>query len=270
MIEYFAVYSGILTERKVNDMCRHSILTLIVAGLLISCSKEKESPAFLPEVQTIESSAGTLWILGKSEAKKRALLIHGLTTDHTQYFSFPPAYIPDYLWRNGWQIIFIDLQHTRDYIKLKEILTPQYRDYWQERLSKIYAFSEARFGKSEKFVVGGISWGGLHSLMAAALLPQISAYFALIPVVDISLLDSFAEIHLQNFSPSMELDKLKQVPGYLAWGGRDAVVNPSAVDKFASQIKESGARVELHRYNDIPHDTPEGLISDLNLWLEKL
>ena len=90
------------------------LLFLVSTFLLSACAKRADEPvpAFVSHIESIESPAGKVYVLGESTRIGQVLLIHGLTVDHGQYFHGQQARVVEKFWKMGFQVLLIDLPYT--------------------------------------------------------------------------------------------------------------------------------------------------------------
>ena len=71
-------------------------------------------------------------------------------------------------------------------------------------------------------LVGGISFGGLHSMIAAASVPRFNAWFAHVPVTRIALLTEFPSVgDVGRMNPFFDAPALSDTNGWISWGTAD-------------------------------------------------
>ncbi len=252
---------------------KFTLLCLVIC-LYMGCSyKDEPTPEFISQVKTYDTPAGTIWVLNDKPSLGQVVLFHGLTVDHNQYFHGQQARAVTKLWTEGYQIIFIDLPNTTvpfPYVKLKETLNETYLENWNDRIAHLLSYLDEKFGIPAKRTVGGISWGGLHSLMTAAAFAEFMNYFALIPVTDVKFLSGFNEIQVDSFSPYFRIEDLVPKHGFIAWAGRDSAVDPKASGDFVLKLVLAGADLTPQYHGTIGHEISEEMINQLCRWLDTI
>lgn len=191
------------------------LMFVSVVGLALSltaCSGELTPPLVFKTDYTIFQAAGT----------KRVYLMHGFRSSRHQYDIEPFKSFVDDLVAQGIEVVTFDTPYAyREYFLMDG--GANYRKMYKEQLETIVADVEANYGVKRSFS-GGFSFGGLHAMMANVLLPnKFEAFFAALPVTDISALKEMKNVNAHQFNPLLE--DMSQLTGMVSWGTNDERVN---------------------------------------------
>jgi hypothetical protein len=105
---------------------------------------------------------------------------------------------------------------------------------------------EASRGKRRQ-IVGGVSYGGLHAMMAFALTGRFDAWFASLPVTKLEALDELRPLGaVPSFDPFQETDMLRGSTGFIAWSHNDKRVNDRLAADLAQRIDGPGITAVQH------------------------
>jgi hypothetical protein len=116
---------------------------------------------------------------------------------------------------------------------------------------------------SRENIVGGVSYGGLHAMMAAATSDRFAGWFALLPVTRLDALAEFPGLDVPQFNPLNETAALGLLPGFLEWGTADDRVNWHLTSQLADHLKN----VRKTEYPGHAHETTQQNIDDLMAWI---
>ena len=144
----------------------------------------------------------------------------------------------------------------------------QYRDGFVSAINSMMNAVESSRGAAAKSIAGGISYGGLHSMMAAASNGRFAAWFSHLPVTRIDALAEFPLVgDVPRFNPFFDSDSLAQSVGWISWGTADTRVNGALTKSLAQQFSGSVSKVE---YVGQDHSTNPGNIADMVGWISTL
>lgn len=247
-------------------------LYLLLLLSCLGCGEAYKWPEFYSHIEEHQTDAGKIWVLNP-QGTRRVLLIHGMTTDHIQWCHDEPSGLVDHMWREGWQIIMIDLPATKgnSWQPLYDLLTPTYRGNFQHTVDTVFAYADTNLHPVTETIVGGISWGGLHALMTAAVEPSVSAYFTFIPVVDIIALHGFENYGLSNFAPANEIPYLATKKAFVYWGDADAVVDSNIQTSFVTTLQNyPNTIVEAHKQAGLGHALNDEMFNEAKVWVDAL
>lgn len=262
---------------SISKNLRNSVIGLgLSASLLMACQKPKEEnkaieePAIRPAL-TFPASPQDIFFYPAMTAipKARIFLAHGFGGDRMVYENYPFS---------GWRL---DLQ-LAGYEVVTYNLPPWKFEYFSRDGGLEYRLSYIQFLKwllrefeTEKGplpqIAGGISFGGLHAMMAVELLPgEFSAWFGGVPVVDYTALSELAGGSSEHFHPAERLDLLAATPGFLHYGEQDERVNYRLTIELIQQISQRPNFLSWQSLGPVGHaSTPENLQIILD-WLESL
>lgn len=224
-----------------------------MAILLISCSKKEPVPPLIFDTSYTRHES-TIASNGK-----RVYLIHGsLRYDRSQWDH--PIFKPfvDGLTSNGFEVITFDLPHFYSEYFFDGGLN--YRAKFEQQLRTIIENAELVHGHMNS-IVGGFSFGGLHSMIAMADISDIfTAYFAILPVVEMTALSELKNMPSSHFNPKNEVHILETKPGLISWGTQDFRVNyQHSIDLVNSMDQTKLTAIE---YVGLGHETTTQVVND--------
>jgi dienelactone hydrolase len=224
---------------------------------------------------TIEVAGRHADVYGKPTTG-RVFLFHGLNGNRT--FVHEPAFRPLLagLRARGWQVVVPDLPYdgrlTHQARAVRHALRSggmTYRATWTRYVSRLITAAEKRYGTTSRVMVGGVSWGGFHALMAACNDPRVTGYFAQTPVVDPRSLIEFSALPLADLTPWSGgcAQRLAAIPGYISWGGRDTRVGTTAVTRLMGALRGLKAPVVGREFPLMGHETPPEAAHGILSWV---
>lgn len=140
----------------------------------------------------------------------------------------------------------------------------RYRQRFTATLRALVIAMDAAHG-ARLNIAGGVSYGGLHAMMAAATVDRFSGWFAMLPVVRLDALAEFPDLDVPRFNPLNEAAALSRLPGFLTWGTADDRVNWHLTAQLADRIM--GENIHVIEYPSQPHETRPHNIADLMEWI---
>lgn len=208
---------------------RYLIIMLCVANAACS-SPSKQNSYFKDDSYVITNDS--------IKPAKRLYLIHGLRSSKEMWTKEPYKTFIASLDAKGIQTIAITLPYAQGAMfadgGMKYAL--EYKLFVASLLERI----NAKYGVADETLVGGISFGGLHALMAVELMPSaFNAYFAVVPVVGIGALDEFKGIQTPAFNPLANPRYLAAKPGLIIWGNQDMRVDYRLTQVLADNILDN-------------------------------
>jgi predicted esterase len=238
-------------------------MRLIILSLLIlvGCSKKESVPALQFD------TSYTLYSPTIASNGKRVYLIHGsLKYSRAQWEH--PVFKPfvDNLVASGYEVITFDLPHFySDYFYDGGL---NYRVGFQNQLRTIISNVETDHGVMDS-IVGGFSFGGLHAMIAMSDISDIfQAYFAILPVVEISYLTELKGMASSHFRPINEVSILETKPGLISWGTLDNRVNyqySKDLVNIMNPVTTTGIE-----YVGLDHTTSPEVVQDTIDWINNL
>ena len=125
-----------------------------------------------------------------------------------------------------------------------------YRIMWLQQFRRVVAWADRRYGQ-KRLMVAGISWGGMHAMLAACYDHDVAAYAVSSPVVDPDQLTEFSTDALTALNPNLNgcAPRLNALPGFVGWGDADTRVGDAPVESFLAADR----RVRSCRYHDLGH-----------------
>jgi hypothetical protein len=143
----------------------------------------------------------------------------------------------------------------------------QYREQFIAALNTIKASVETAHGPATKNIVGGISYGGLHAMMAAASTGHFTGWFAHLPVTRVDALTELSGVgDAKRFNPFFDVGSLKDTNGFITWGTADTRVNYLLTVALASQM----GSVIGQPYPGQDHYTNATNVADMRTWVAGL
>lgn len=171
------------------------------------------------------------------QVQKRLIFLHGIDGSHRDIITVPGyKALVDSLMNSGWQVIAFDLPKSRP--TTFDDGGESYRAKYASKLKQAIQWADTNVGVAHVNVIGGISFGGLHALMGAAIEPAINGYFADVPMTKVEAFSS-RWTHSPAFSPFYQIQRLSSIPGHFDYGDRDQVVGYQHTIELASLIGPS-------------------------------
>jgi dienelactone hydrolase len=136
----------------------------------------------------------------------------------------------------------------------------QYREQFFQQLDTVMDAIEATNGQA-KNVAGGISFGGLHAMMAFASVGRFEAWFARVPVTYIDQPSEFPSVgDVPRFNSFWAIPAFIKSIGWISYGTLDTRVNWQLTAKLAAQFSPS---VTVRAYAGQDHSTNLQNIADI-------
>lgn len=198
---------------------------------------------------------------------KRVYLFHGLGNSWEQwstpiYSSFVYALV-----NQGYDVIMINIDYAKQtqylYTMLKDYSDVLYSD-WIARIIRIKTSIEYQYGDANTNVVVGVSFGGLHALLAATT-HKFDKYIALLPVIRMQALDEFTDTNPIYFNADTYTRKLRREIGYIGYGTADTRVDYTLTERFICKLKRD--KVAYTEHVDHGHAASYALFDAALNWL---
>lgn len=120
-------------------------------------------------------------------------------------------------------------------------------------------------------ISGGVSFGGLHAMMAMELHPELfDAWFGAVPVTDYTALVELQNGSSTHFNPFLELNILRSKPGFLHYGEQDERVNFRLTIDLINQIELAPNQLTWMSLGQTGHASTEENLGYITDWLETL
>lgn len=186
----------------------------------------------------------------------RLILIHGALypgANHDNAMMNVPAYkgLVDSLANRGWQVVEFDLPSQPIQNQWADS-GKAYRNAFLSKVRQAETWASETYGKAD-YSVGGISYGGLHALIAAEYLPEFTHYFAVLPVMKIGVLSEFTGREAPEFDATLRYLNLAEKRGYLAWNTSDERVGYQHTKNLYLGLRKLGAAVKDSTYKSGGH-----------------
>lgn len=240
---------------------RNMIQLLAVAILSMACGSDNNQPI------VSQSSNYTVYEPTSESNGKRLYLIHGtLRADRLVWEK--PIYksLVIKAQAQGFEVITFDRKHF--YADLLQDGGLEYRAFFKNQMESIVAEVESNRGQLEN-IVGGVSMGGLHAMMAIADMPEkFTAFFAVHPVIELNALSELSQMTSEHFNPKNEVSVLETKKSYIARSDRDEVVNEQHIVDMIGMLNNQDLDTEV--FNGVNHRTTYEIMSSVANWLETL
>lgn len=234
---------------------------LLLLLVLTACGKKEPVPPLVFNTSYTRYEA-----LNVSNGK-RVYLIHGFRGDRSAYEH--PVFKPfvDDLTASGYEVITFDIPYTfPDYFNHDG--GASYRAKYEEQLRTIEAQVNTDHGLLTN-IIGGFSFGGLHSMMGMSIASDLFVgYFAILPVVHMDALVEMQGTVAPLFNPMNELATLEQYPGLISWGTNDLRVNYQYSIDLVAMLNP--ANVTGIEYVGLDHTTNSQVVQDTLDWINNL
>lgn len=220
---------------------RLEIIAGLVLFVLTGC---RFNPLFHGEYRIVNSAPGP-----------RVYLFSGFPGDKTQWSQEPQISLSNSLDAAGYQVVLLAVPVAMPelFVSYGKVYRLEFESYVRSTIEKI----DAEYGHRKSFV-GGISYGGLHAIMASHM---FDGWFAHLPVVRLDALTEMRCIgDVSSFNPQFETITGR---GRLSCGSSDTRVNGSLTKSL-----KVGADVDRVEYPGLDHETKPEAISDIIVWLK--
>lgn len=196
---------------------------------------------------------------------KRLYLWPGLNNDVAQWTSGNAKVLVDSFRAAGDAVVLANLPAPQSCMFVNGGF--QYRDKFIASINTIMNAVEAAHGPAGLNIAGGISFGGLHSMMASVISGRFAAWFAHLPVTRIDALQEFPSVgDVKAFNPQQEVSALKMTSGLVTWGTLDTRVNGTLIKAIADQLPDRVSKIEYVQ----GHETKTQNVADIAAWVNSL
>lgn len=219
-------------------------------------------------------------VFNTKNARGRVFLLHGLGGSRQQMRT-DPAFrrMIDHLRGQGYQVVVPSLPYDRTPTTaapqtqaqaLQQVLPAEqgagYKKTWDRRFNDLVSWADSRYGRTQN-TVGGFSWGGFNTLLAAAENPRVSRYFANMPVVDPTKLEEFKAFQLGALQTAKMAQQLRGKQGFIGYGGRDTRVGGvEPVQGLLANLKAQHAPITSVEYPTLGHTTNVETVDNILKW----
>lgn len=235
------------------------LLALLI--FLTSCSSKLETGSIIFDTSYTIIQDLTIPFNGK-----RIYLLHGFWGDRHFWDSGIYSNLKQDLVNAGYQIITFDLPYTKDYFFFDGGLL--YRELYEKQVRTIKQQVEQELGPASKNIIGGFSFGGLHSLMGQALMSDLfDSYFAVLPVVRLAVIKEMQGISTKHFNPVSEMQTLSTKPGLLIWASNDTRVGNQYTETLFDGLVNLGAPVSYYESVGTGHAMTINILNETKNWL---
>ena len=231
-----------------------AVISVIALATFVGWTKKQDSFEFQP----------ALHIDDRRAAKARVFLFPGMPGTSSQWTEQPQRELRELLLQNEIEVISlaVPLASPGNFVK-GQAYRDGFSNYVRQTLGKV----DHAHGRKGRTIVGGISYGGLHAMMAAALFPSdFTEWFASFPVVKLSALSGYAHLgEVKAFDPAQFSTALGQRRGLLMWGTSDSTVGWTATKEFFGKLDRN--LVTGIEYPDVPHQTSKEQVAEIVRWV---
>src|SRR5262249_26009612 len=124
-------------------------------------------------------------------------------------------------------------------------------------------------GPAGRNIVAGISWGGLHALMAVEFTSLFDAYFVGMPATNLTRLTEFINCNNSNFEPFSSSALLSSRPGFIQYGTADNRVDYTETQRLIATMP-SLSNLTVSEVQGVGHTTTPETLDKISAWLETL
>lgn len=237
------------------------MLLFILPFLLISCSNKLETRNMKFDTSYTITQDLTVPFNGK-----RIYLLHGFLGNRHFWDNGIYKTLKQDLINSGYQIITFDLPYTKDYFFFDG--GKLYRKLYEQQVRAIKQNVEQELGLASKNIIGGFSFGGLHSLMGQALMSDLfESYFAVLPVVRLSAIKEMQGISTEHFNPVSEIQTFNTKSGLLIWANNDTRVGNEYTEALFNKLINMGAPVSYYESIGTGHAMTMNILNETKNWL---
>jgi pimeloyl-ACP methyl ester carboxylesterase len=233
---------------------------LVLSFLITSCGSDGgESHIIVPDEDVTPFTKD--YLIEGQNTGKRAFLIHGLG-GHANTFNTSDKLrlLKDGMKDKGYQVVMFTLPDHEVYDLFSDG-GERYRAAYTKFLRWIIADTASRHGRAS-VTFGGVSFGGLHAMMAAAINPNVDRYFCIKPVTDPAALTEFSAYTVDQFNPLLEIASLRQKRGYILYADDDTRVNGSLTEQLLEDLHDVGASVNFTISYGTGHTTTAEIVQE--------
>jgi hypothetical protein len=198
--------------------------------------------------------------------RARVFLFPGLRTGQEFWAAQPYAGFVDDLVHAGHQVVLAALPyaHASFYADGGRVYCDSFRRWLAATMQQL----EAAHGKAPRQIAAGVSYGGMHAMIAAAV-PGIHGFAAVSPVTDVGALNEFWWASNEHCGPGAVLPQLAAIPGVIVYQDRDRRVRGEFTTALVEQLRERGAPLTVHRIDSPEHRITEEILAEVTKWIEK-
>lgn len=190
---------------------------------------------------------------------RRHYLFHGLNSDASYWSAAPFTALISGLAAQGDESVLFNLPIAATCFYTNGGW--QYRDQFNAMVNAVMNAVELVHGPAAKNVVGGVSYGGLHAMLATSINGRFAAWWAHMTVTRVDALTELSGVgDAVRFNPQFEVERLAMKKGYISWGTADTRVNWTLTKAIADQLP---GIVTKHEYAGLDHTTNTQGVSDI-------
>ncbi len=187
---------------------------------------------------------------------RRIYLFHGIWDDHTFWDDAP--YSEFVKMRSDDQLVIVDLPIAQPhFFKDGGLKYCKAFDAWFRKLD---AGLDRTSGRRQPKIAVGVSYGGLHAMLAAGRHSFIDAYAAVSPVIKMSALDEFWFV--ENDQCQANSGALRKKPGIVTYGTADDRVDTTLIRAF---VRDAAPKAII--YPGRGHDVRGDEFAAINRWI---
>lgn len=195
------------------------------------------------------------------EGEKSIILSHGIWSDEKQWSTGHSKDLVDGLVKLGHQVITYSYPNTDENTFNNNGIC--YRKNFINFYNWMLLDIEKNHGM-KKFISGGFSFGGLHSIIATSEIDKLYYYFGIMPTMDINVVMKHA--NTKYFRAENEKHNLKYKKGFIISGLQDNIARHELSKKWSDEM---GLSVQ-HLYVDLDHRLNDEIVNEVIKWVDKI
>lgn len=121
----------------------------------------------------------------------------------------------------------------------------RWRARWSEYIDWVVADTNSKYGTANENVIGGISFGGIQTVMAVADRPQyFDRYFTVVGITHINAHPLFAGMSIPDFDAFTVEPLIANTPGLIVFNNNDTVTNFQYTEQLVNELGSSVQSIE--------------------------
>lgn len=197
--------------------------------------------------------------------RARVFLFPGLRAGQEFWETAPFAEFVEQLLRDGNQVVIAGLPYAQASFWKDggEAYCRQFGGWLAETLRQI----EQVHGTVSRQIAAGVSYGGMHAMIAAATLPEVEGFAAVSPVTDVGALNEFWWLTNDQCNPAAFAAGLAKKPGFVAYQDRDHRVNGELTTTLIQNLRARGATLDVQRQDSRDHESTPAILERVATWI---
>lgn len=121
----------------------------------------------------------------------------------------------------------------------------KWRARWNEYMDWVIADTNSKYGMATETVIGGVSFGGIQTVMAVADRPQyFDRYFTVVGITHINSHPLFAGMNIPDFDAFTVEPLIASKPGLIVFNNNDTVTNFQYTEQLVNELGSSVQSIE--------------------------